>query len=86
MKHVHAKSGLTFECGDYVDSANGKTYDMTIITYWPDAESGAAEPVTLVDYYFGGYDARITDYYIDEWLWRQPWYHHNVTTYTLKLE
>lgn len=75
MKHVHEASGLTFEVGELVEPDRSKTYDLSIITFWPDADSGAATPVTLVDYYFGDYDEASTDYYIDEWLQRQPWYH-----------
>ena len=75
MKHVHEASGLTFEVGELVEPDRSKTYDLSIITFWSDADSGAATPVTFVDYYFGGYDEALTDRYIDVWLRRQPWYH-----------
>ena len=75
MKHLHEASGLVFEIGELVEPDHTKTYDITVITFWPDAESGAASPVSIVDYYFGCYDKNITDHYIDEWLRRQPWAH-----------
>lgn len=78
MRHTHEASGLVFEIGELVEPGRKKTYDITVITFWPDAESGAESPVSIVDYYFGDYDKDITDRYIDEWLRRQPWTHrHN---------
>jgi hypothetical protein len=67
MKHAHKKTGIVFEVGDYVDVHDDKVYDMTIISYWnrPDDED---PPVLIVGYYFGDYDAEVTDYYIDKWL------------------
>ena len=73
MKHLHEASGLEFEIGSLVEPDRKKTYDITVIMFWPDAESGAASPMSIVNYYFGGYDKSTTDYYIDEWLRRQPW-------------
>lgn len=67
MKHIHERTGYEFEVGEYRDG--DKTYDITIISYWKDAETqGAGSPVELVSYYFGGYDKNITDEYIDKWL------------------
>ena len=78
MKHLHEASGLEFEIGELVEPGRKKTYDIMIITFWPDAESGAESPVSIVDYYFGDYDKDTTDRYIDEWLRRQPLAHrHN---------
>lgn len=71
MTHIHEKSGLEFEVGEYRDVDGGKTYDITIISYWKDAEvEGELEtsPVELVNYYFGGYDEETTDRFIDRWL------------------
>lgn len=73
MKHLHEASGLEFEIGELVEPGRQKTYDIMVITFWPDAESGAASPVSIVDYYFGDYDKDITDHYINEWLRRQLW-------------
>lgn len=73
MKHLHEASGLTFEIGELVEPGRKKTYDITVITFWPDAESGAASPMSIVNWYFGDYDKDTTDHYIDEWLRRQPW-------------
>lgn len=69
MKHIHEKTGLEFEVGEYTDG--DKTYDITIISYWKDPESegeGNGSPVEIVNYYFGGYDEATTDRYIDMWL------------------
>lgn len=73
MKHLHEASGLMFEIGELVEPDRKKTYDITVITFWPDAESGAASPMNIVNWYFGDYDKNVTDSYIDEWLRRQPW-------------
>lgn len=73
MKHLHAASGLYFECGELMEfPANGirKTYDMTVITLWGDPEDDPEAP-TIVGYYFGDYDEKTTDYYIDQWLQQQ---------------
>lgn len=67
MTHTHKKSGYEFEVGEYRDG--DKTYDITIISYWKDAETqDVGGPVELVGYYFGSYDEEITDIYIDKWL------------------
>lgn len=67
MTHVHKKTGYEFEVGEYRDG--DKTYDITIISYWKDAETQCdGSPVELVNYYFGGYDETLTDQYIDRWL------------------
>lgn len=67
MKHLHEKSGQMFEIGEYRDGE--ATYDITIISYWKDAETqGVGSPVELIDYYFGGYTKELTDYYIDRWI------------------
>ena len=42
---------------------------MTIITYWKDADTqGIGAPVELVGFYFGDYNEKDTDFYIDQWL------------------
>ena len=67
MKHIHNKTGYEFEVGEYVDG--DKTYDITIISYWKDAETqDVGSPVELVGYYFGGYDEATTNRYIELWL------------------
>lgn len=73
MKHLHKASGLVFECGELIDIREDgrsvrKTYDMTIITLWPKDSAGKFRSPAIVDYYFGDYDARTTDVYIDRWL------------------
>jgi hypothetical protein len=71
MKHLHKSSGRTFECGELLElksdvKADGvrRTYDIIVITYWPDD----TDEVILVGFYFGDYAEDTTDYYIDRWL------------------
>lgn len=67
MTHLHEKSGCEFEVGSYVDG--DKFYDMTVVSYWKDAETeGVGAPVEIVGYYFGGYDEDWTNHVIDTWL------------------
>lgn len=67
MTHLHKKSKQTFEVGQYVDG--NETYDITVISYWKDADTqGVGSPVELIGYYFGGYDPQTTDEYIDRWI------------------
>ena len=67
MTHLHKASGQTFEVGEYRDG--DKTYDIQVISYWKDAETqGIGSPVEIVGYYFGGYDEKDTDFYIDKWI------------------
>lgn len=69
MTHIHKRTGYEFEVGEYRDVDDGKTYDITVISYWKDAEmDGEGSPVELVNYYFGAYDEEVTDHYIDMWL------------------
>lgn len=75
MKHRHEASGLEFEIGELITYDRQKTYDIMVITFWPDAESGAVEPMHIVGWYFGDYCKETTDHYINEWLRRQPWSH-----------
>lgn len=63
MTHVHDATGMKFECGELIEIGTRKTFDMTVITYWP----GEYAPPVIVGYYFGEYDREATDYYIDEW-------------------
>lgn len=63
MEHLHKASGKVFECGALIEVGTNKTYDMTVITYWPSGE----KPPELVGYYFGDYDPAATDFYINEW-------------------
>lgn len=63
MKHKHKATGTVFECGELIEIGTNKTYDITVITYWP----ASGEQPTIIDYYFGEYDPETTDYYIDEW-------------------
>lgn len=67
MTHLHKKSKQTFEVGQYVDG--NETYDITVISYWKDADTqGVGLPVELIGYYFGEYTPEDTDYYIDRWI------------------
>ena len=68
MKHLHKASGLEFECGELIDRADGKTYDITVITYWGDLNAEELRAPILVSFYFGEYDADATDRFIDRWL------------------
>lgn len=75
MKHLHKSSGLCFECGELIDIREDgrnvrKTYDMTVITLWQDVENELTPPI-VIGYYFGDYDAKTTDYYIDRWFEKQ---------------
>lgn len=68
MKHIHKKSGQEFEIGRLI-SPQGGDYDITVITYWKDAEQELiGSPVVLVNFYFGDYDEESTDRFIDMWL------------------
>lgn len=67
MRHLHVKSGQVFEVGEYRDGE--ATYDITIISYWKDADTqGVGSPVEIIGYYFGGYDEETTDFYINQWI------------------
>ena len=68
MKHVHKTTGKEYVVGKLVDF-DGSDFDIKVITEWPNVDE-ADEPVNpiIVGYYFGDYDAGITDYYIDQYL------------------
>lgn len=67
MKHLHKASGQTFEVGEYIDG--DKTYNITVISYWKDADTqGVGSPVEIIGYYFGDYNEEDTDFYIDKWI------------------
>lgn len=66
MKHIHEKTGQEYEVGR-LDDFGGATYDMCVITKWPDFESDKVEGPIIIDYYFGEYDKETTDYYIDKY-------------------
>lgn len=73
MTHLHKASGVYFECGELMDfpnRGNRKTYDMVVITLWNDSDEDILPPV-IIDYYFGAYDEKTTDYYIDRWFEKQ---------------
>lgn len=61
MKHIHKKTGVEYEVGKLVDF-DGKSFDITVITLWPDTDS-----MVVVDYYFGDYSPATTDFYIDRY-------------------
>lgn len=71
MKHLHKASGLEFECGELMEfPVNGirRTYDMTVITFWPQGTDEEFRAPIIITYYFGEYDADATDRFIDRWL------------------
>ena len=69
MKHIHEKTGKSFEVGRLNDF-DGKTYDINVITLWDEENDFELEPV-IVGYYFGDYEKEITDIYIDMYLEEQ---------------
>lgn len=69
MKHIYERTGKEFEIGRLIDT-DGKTFDITVITKW-DIENDYSQHPILVDYYFGDYDKKDTDVYIDQFLKRQ---------------
>lgn len=69
MKHVHERTGKTFEIGRLVDP-DGGTYDINVIIKFDEENDFEQNPV-IVDYYFGDYDKNDTDYYIDKYLEKQ---------------
>lgn len=65
MKHIHKRTGKTYEVGHIVDRENpNTTYDMTSIMYFGDDD----KPPFIVGYYFGEYSESRTDLLIDMWL------------------
>lgn len=73
MTHLHKSSGLYFEVGELMEfpvKDARKTYDMSVITLWGCADGEPDAPI-IIGYYFGEYDAAITDHYINEWFAKQ---------------
>ena len=73
MTHLHKASGMYFECGELMEEPRDgvrRTYDITVITHWQDNGEELNVPV-IIDFYFGDYDPRLTDYYIDRWFEKQ---------------
>ena len=69
MKHFHEKSGKTFEIGRLMDS-DGRTFDINVITKWDEENDFEQSPI-IIDYYFGDYEKKDTDFYIDEFIKKQ---------------
>ena len=67
MKHIHSRTGQEYEVGQLIDF-DGSSYDIVVITKWPDYESDELESPIIVGYYFGEYDEKDTDDYIDKYL------------------
>ena len=63
MLHHNKATGLNFDVSQLVDY-DGSQHDISVITLWNSPESGVDSPVTIIDYYFGDYDAEVTDKYI----------------------
>ena len=66
MKHIHTKTGKSYEVGRLIDF-DGKTFDINVITLWDEENDFELSPV-IVGYYFGDYDKEVTDDYIDMYL------------------
>lgn len=64
MKHLHKRTGLTFDVGSIKDTDGVHTYDMTVIMHFN--ENG--NPPIVIGYYFGDYVEAHTDTRIDNWL------------------
>lgn len=69
MKHIHEKTGNNYEIGRLIDP-DGGTYDINVITKWDEENDYEQSPV-IIDYYFGDYDKKVTDDYIDMYLEKQ---------------
>lgn len=67
MKHIHSRTGHEYEVGQLIDF-DGASYDIIVITKWPDYEADELESPIIVGYYFGEYDKKDTDDYIDRYL------------------
>jgi hypothetical protein len=66
MKHIHERTGKEYEIGRLFDT-DGRTYDINVITRW-DVENDFEQSPVIIDYYFGDYDKKDTDWYIDQYL------------------
>lgn len=64
MKHLHERTGITFDIGTIKDADGVLTYDMTVIMYFGENSN----PPIIVGYYFGDYSEAHTDTYIEIWL------------------
>jgi hypothetical protein len=64
MKHLHQRTGLTFDVGSIKDADGEHTYDMTVIMYFGENSN----PPIIIGYYFGDYVEAYTDTYINNWL------------------
>jgi hypothetical protein len=69
MKHLHEKSGNNFEIGRLIDP-DGGTYDINVIMKWDEENDYEQSPI-IIDYYFGDYDKKDTDTYIDMFIEKQ---------------
>jgi hypothetical protein len=69
MKHIHKSTGIEFDVSRLIDF-DGRTHDMCVITKWDVENDFEKEPV-IIDYYFGDYDPKVTDEYIDEFYKKQ---------------
>lgn len=83
MKHIHEKSGKSFEIGRLMDF-DGKTFDINVITKWDEEHDFEQSPI-IIDYYFGDHDKQVTDNYIDMFLDRQEALRNSVKFLEAKL-
>lgn len=72
MTHIHKATGMTFDISYLCDAGTGCAHDITLIAFWYTDTDDSISKMTVVDYYFGDYDASITDTYIDSWLEKHP--------------
>lgn len=63
MKHLHQRTGLTFDIGSIEDADGVHTYNMTVIMYFGENDN----PPIIIGYYFGPHSEENTDTYIDRW-------------------
>ena len=83
MKHIHEKTGKHFEVGRLLDF-DGKTFDINVITKWDEENDFEQSPI-IIDYYFGDYDKKTTDDYIDMFIEKQKYLKSSVPYLKAKL-
>jgi hypothetical protein len=68
MIHTY-KTGKNFEIGILYDPYDG-THDISVITKWDEENEYEQGPV-IVNYYFGDYDKKDTDFFIEQYYKKQ---------------
>ena len=68
MRHIHKQTRQEYEVSKLIDF-DGSSYDIIIITKWPDyASDDELDSPKLIGYYFGEYTITDTDDYINRYL------------------